>query len=1144
MNEPNELGFSYLGLNKRQAKIYQNLHNIIGQGSAAFYKDACRIINLNPPLESTTHVIAHLFREIESSLRDVLEPISNKNNSIKTKKNKEDAQRADILSILKSLEISENEPISKAWLKIAGSSDYNLAKQAHRNALAAPRQYDSDFREFFYSMEDIFNFILDRVRVRYLTYIGLLDSLLLKPTPVRQDIDLLRDKIPQNYITMGYFFNNLKNPRWLRPLRDTGFFKRPPEIVLNDTDGTIHSHVWPESNYLSRMAEYDPDEVADIFINDVPYVENVWILGDLAEAALKMSPAQASLLVDKVIDWVQAIYPQKIPDKLCQLVIHIAKGGKIESALGLGKILFEIMPDQRTQNASLTGNSYLIPNPTTRFEIYDYGELINDVFPKLIESIGLKAFELLCDILESALASYGRYSEQDSDLIYSVFLRPSISGPKCYHGDLRDILTSTVRDCAEQIVQKNEAEILILVQCFNSRKSKIFQRVEMYILRKFPNAVANIISTLLTDKSLFDDLHINHEYTLLFKDYFGDLSAEQQDIFLKWIEAGPDLMKKAESMERIGGLRPDDEELSTYRKAWQRDRLALVRYNLLPAWKDFYDNLVKEIGEPNSLENSPLQIQARFESGCSISEEEFKAMSLIEIVDFLENWIPSTDFSGPSKEGMGAVLINVISEKPDRFAINAMIFKDFDIIYVRAFFLGLIKSIEKSDEFSWTPVLDLIKCVIGRLPRNMDHETNSNHIDPYLDDTIRNIIDVLTLGFSSKCGKIPFNLRISVWSILEALSNYPDPTPDRENKRKEDYAELSPFWLSSIRGQALNAIIRYALWVRDCTENSPEPPKISNQGFDLMPEVREILEAHLDLNFDPSLAVRAIYGVEFPRLQFLDSTWASQNVNKIFPIEESKISLWNAAWRSYLQTNIANSDVIKILEEQYSIGIDRLELVSCDLELYVDPYKHPECKIAEHIMYLYWWGKLNPDDRNGLFSKFWSKAPGSLREYALNYIGFNLYHSDDPIAPDVLDRLKNLWEARIDFIKKGHVEPDELSEFGWWFASGQFDENWSMKQLIDALSLVGETKLDFRVLDKLSASASQNPKDTIKCLELIIKGKQNKWQIHTWRDKIRSILGTILECEDASVAKAADDLINYLSSLGYLEYKDLPKQSL
>ncbi len=905
MGEPSEQEFPYPGFSERQAKIYQNLHSLIGQGAAAFYKDACRIINMNPPFDSTTHIVSHLFREIESSLRSVLKPIANRDN---VKVN----HKSDILLILKSLEIPENDPVAQTWLSLSDRSDCNLAKRAHRSALAAPRQYDDDFLESFDSIENMFNSILDRVRVRYLTYVELLDGLLLKSVPVKEDIELLLNNIPQNYVIMSYFFNKLSSPDWLKPLRDAGFFKRPPEIVLNYKDGTIHSHVWPESNYLLRMAEYDPNEVVDIFIEDVPYVENVWVLGDLAEAALKLSPVQASLLVDKVIYWVQAIYPQKIPDKLCQLVIHIANGGEIKSVLGLAKILFEIMPDPRTQNGSLTGNSYLIPNPTTRFEIYDYGKLINDVFPKLIESIGLEAFELLCDILESALASYRRYTEEDSDLIYSVFRRPSISGPKCYHGDLRDILTSTVRDCAEQIVQKNEAEILILVQCFNSRKSKIIQRIEMYILRKFPNSAANIISTLLTDESPFGDLRINQEYTLLFKYYFGDLSTEQQEVFLKWIEAGPDLEKKAESMERIGGLRPDDEELLTYRKEWQRDRLALVRYNLLPAWKDFYDNLVKEIGEPNSLENSPLQIQARFESGCSISEEEFKAMSLIEIVDFLKNWIPSTDFSGPSKEGMGAILINVISEKPDRFAINAMIFKDLDIIYVRAFFLGLIKSKERSDEFSWTPVLDLIKWVIGRLPRNMDHETNSNHIDPYLDDTIRNIIDVLTLGFSSKCGKIPFNLRISVWSILEALSNYPDPTPDRENKRKEDYAELSPFWLSSIRGQALNAIIRYALWVRDCTENSPEPPKISNQGFDLMPEVREILEAHLDLNFDPSLAVRAIYGVEFPRLQFLDSTWASQNVNKIFPIDESKISLWNAAWRSYLQTNIANSDVIKI----------------------------------------------------------------------------------------------------------------------------------------------------------------------------------------------------------------------------------------
>ena len=87
---------------------------------------------------------------------------------------------------------------------------------------------------------------------------------------------------------------------------------------------------------------------------------------------------------------------------------------------------------------------------------------------------------------------------------------------------------------------------------------------------------------------------------------------------------------------------PSDEELSTYRKAWQRDRLALARNNLLPPWKEIYENLVKEIGEPNSLD-CLFQIQERFESGCPKRKEEFKGMSINEIADFLKNWISSDD---------------------------------------------------------------------------------------------------------------------------------------------------------------------------------------------------------------------------------------------------------------------------------------------------------------------------------------------------------------------------------------------------------------------------------------------------------------------------------------------------------------------
>lgn len=58
----------------RQERIHRRLL-LIGPGPATFYKDACRLVPDDLLVESTTHLVAHLLREIESALRDVLEPI-------------------------------------------------------------------------------------------------------------------------------------------------------------------------------------------------------------------------------------------------------------------------------------------------------------------------------------------------------------------------------------------------------------------------------------------------------------------------------------------------------------------------------------------------------------------------------------------------------------------------------------------------------------------------------------------------------------------------------------------------------------------------------------------------------------------------------------------------------------------------------------------------------------------------------------------------------------------------------------------------------------------------------------------------------------------------------------------------------------
>src|SRR6266851_2124710 len=61
-----------------QRKIYQELKRQIGDGAASFYMDACKLMDDNPPLTSKTHLIAHLLREIDSSIRDVMIPFDYK----------------------------------------------------------------------------------------------------------------------------------------------------------------------------------------------------------------------------------------------------------------------------------------------------------------------------------------------------------------------------------------------------------------------------------------------------------------------------------------------------------------------------------------------------------------------------------------------------------------------------------------------------------------------------------------------------------------------------------------------------------------------------------------------------------------------------------------------------------------------------------------------------------------------------------------------------------------------------------------------------------------------------------------------------------------------------------------------------------
>jgi len=48
---------------------------------------------------------------------------------------------------------------------------------------------------------------------------------------------------------------------------------------------------------------------------------------------------------------------------------------------------------------------------------------------------------------------------------------------------------------------------------------------------------------------------------------------------------------------------------------------------------------------------------------------------------------------------------------------------------------------------------------------------------------------------------------------------------------------------------------------------------------------------------------------------------------------------------------------------------------------------------------------------------------------------------DESPSVDVGKRLRALWERRMS---QAPIQAEEMQAFGWWFASGRLDDDWSL----------------------------------------------------------------------------------------------------
>jgi hypothetical protein len=1118
---------------ERQVRNYKRL-DLIGKGPAAFYRDACRLISEEPLYESTVHIVAHLLREVESALRAVLLPYDFKQSDECSEcGNKKEAHKKEITAILQSLGFGSDHNVSRLWLKLANrGDDFGLARKAHRDALAPPRRVDSEFHRMLSEIDTMLDAVLEKFEDRFLAAIPILDELLYRTTPSKNAAKRLKHEVPNNGILHGYFFERLSDPVWLDPLKAKGFFNHPPEPVHNLERGIITFPSWPESKYLARMAALDSPELKRKVLEVALKVEtdNPTVYIDLTKAVLNMPPEMKIEWARKMAAWLgrEVFIQPLLPEQLGNLAASLAEGGYKDIAIDLLRTLLTVQPDKREGSEGIEGFRENQPRP--RFNLWHYAQIIKKNVPALVKGSGNDALKLLCDLLEEALM-LSRLGDREDEGVRDYW-RPSIDAGR--NDRVLDALVSGVRDVAEQIARVDPAQVPEIIELLEGRQWRIFKRLSLHLLRSFPDAAPKLAVERLTNKKYFENYGLRGEYNALLKSRFPRLDEAEQVKILSWVEEGPqDLKSIKEGSESWYGRQITESDINEYVNKWKLERLDPIREALSGEWKEIYERLEKEYGRQEADEGSPYL--ARDVKGyiSPKSPEELGVMGIDDIISYLESWQPSESPGGPSPLGLESTLRTTVITAPEPFSRGAEKFKNLRPEYIRALISGLSYALDQDQPIEWGPVLGLCRFIADEPIAFPADDDMSKKRDRLFAQLKKESSSLIRKGMRNDGSRIPDALSDDAFELIESLINkLPQVDTDQLTGKNRSTAEA----IISARETSLEDIIWCASWIRTKRQQLSDDHTINEQALGKLAGLREILERNLDLNLDPDLRLRKIYGQYFPLLVYLDPAWAERHMLTIFPLGETERPLFDVAWKAYVLFGGYYDSTFELLQEQYRIAIERLGPVPASEMYTTDPNR----QLAQHIMVSYAHGKSNLHEEESLISRFLTVASPSIRASALGFLGESLRGTEGSVNPEIISSLQTLWSKRFDHARHATTiddYKDELAAFGWWFVSEKFDEEWSLTQLRKVLLLIKKVDADDYVVERMAALAFRYPRIVVECLSLMIEGDEEGYSVEIWKAPAQELLRAALKQETDSTAQhEASVLINHISARDAMDY--------
>ena len=275
---PIEITNRVLELNPRQRDIYRNLR-YIGEEIASFYLDGLKILH-DGNLQTGAYLLAHVAREIDGGLRDILSSDEVKRN-IQQQLTTEvlakfgdpgelKERRGHIASILAALGIEDVASLLSDDVRLNFAVRWiNVSPQfpgfVHRHgAWKFPRARE-EVENLWYEFESV---LVDLVGSS-LNLLNRLDRILEYERPTTEIRETLRRNLLESETRREYFFRKLESPVWLEPLKEDGWFnpeQNPALIEDPEQPGYYYTPRWYALGYVEKVSSH-PEIQVNLLVN-------------------------------------------------------------------------------------------------------------------------------------------------------------------------------------------------------------------------------------------------------------------------------------------------------------------------------------------------------------------------------------------------------------------------------------------------------------------------------------------------------------------------------------------------------------------------------------------------------------------------------------------------------------------------------------------------------------------------------------------------------------------------------------------------------------------------------------------------------------------------------------------------------------